>query len=160
MKRILMFILIFSIGTIVSIQSVNASKPNITIDDVKGKIPFEVLVPQVSDKEWKLIVIPYEKNSENDPQVLGIHYVKNEYIMLSILEMNSSVGFGVHSVGEKIVDINGNKGYFAKWGAPAKDQKGGELVWIQGNTFCRMKAFKLDEGEMIKYAKSMRSIDR
>lgn len=79
--------------------------------------------------------------------------------MLSILEMNSSVGFGLHTVGEKIVYINGNKGYFAKWVAPAKDQKGGELTWIKGNTLCKMKAFKLDEDEMIKYAKSIRSIE-
>ncbi|MGG1516952.1 hypothetical protein ABE504_16205 [Paenibacillus oryzisoli] len=162
MKRILMFILILSIGIIVSIQSANASKPNITIDDVKGKMPFEVLVPQISDKDWKLIVNPYSKNSENDPQVLGIHYVKNEDIMLSILESNSLVDGigGIESDEAMIVDINGNKGYFAKWASPAKDQEGGSLVWIQGNTICRMVAFKLDEVEMIKYAKSMRSINR
>ncbi|NOV02340.1 DUF4367 domain-containing protein [Paenibacillus sp. LMG 31457] len=157
MIKILMFILFLYIGTLVPIQSTYASKPNISIDDVKGKMPFEVLVPQVRDKEWKLIVNPYEKQNENDPKDLGIHYVKNENLMIT--SSSAEIGENLHFTEEKIVDINGNKGYFTKWGAPSKGQKGGLLVWIQGNTLCKMTSFTLDEDEMIKYAKSMRPID-
>ncbi|TXK70262.1 hypothetical protein [Paenibacillus sp. N3.4] len=39
----------------------------------------------------------------------------------------------VHFDGEKIVEINGNKGYFAKWIAPREGVKGGQLSWIKGN---------------------------
>lgn len=59
MKTLLMFTLILSFGILVPIQSAFASKRNLSIDEVKGKMPFEVLVPQVSDKDWKLIVNPY-----------------------------------------------------------------------------------------------------
>lgn len=123
---------------------------------------YEVLVPQVTDKDWKLIVNPYPKSIENEPQDLGVHYVKNEDLMIAIIESSSSLGIGenLHSTGEKIADINGNKGYFVKWHAPKKGQKGGQLVWIQGNTRCIMTSFTLDEDEMIKYAKSMKSISR
>jgi hypothetical protein len=135
--------------------------PEPTLDDVRGRMPFEVLVPQVTDKEWELIVNPYEKQHENDPQDLGIHYVKNENLMISLIETSSDVGIGanLHFTEEKIVYINGNRGYFTKWGAPSKGQKGGVLVWIQGNTLCKMTSFTLDENEMLKYAKSVRSIE-
>jgi hypothetical protein len=136
--------------------------PEPTLDDVRGKMPFEVLVPQVTGEDWKLIVNQYEKQNENDPQDLGIHYVKNDDdLMIAIIESSSSLGIGerLHSPEEKIVDINGNKGYFVNWHAPRKGQKGGQLVWIQGNTRCIMTSFKFDENDMIKYAKSMRSIE-
>jgi hypothetical protein len=127
-----------------------------SLNEVKQTMPFKVLVPHISQSQWELIVNTYPKDNEKQHEYLGLHYIdNNKELIVGIIESKVSKNNIEHFEEEKLVDINGNNGYFTKWVAPKKGVSGGELSWIQGSTHIRMTSFKLTEKEMVKIARTM-----
>jgi hypothetical protein len=128
----------------------------LTISEIKKKVDFTVLTPQKIPDNWTI-------DTKISPWVM-LHYMdsKDTKMMVGIdLRMGFPLSDDDFPSAEK-VDINGNNGYFSRWGDSGKlDNKGepitgGLLRWVQDGTYVEMNSSRLPKENMLEIARSMK----
>lgn len=155
-RFIIVLILLISNPMIITAKEIKYNHNSITIPELKKKVDFTVLTPQKIPDDWTL-------DTKIDPWVM-LHYMdsKDTKLMVGI-----SQGLGFPLFDEDFpfalkVDINGNKGYFSKWGDSGELDKNGETItggllrWVQDGTYVEMNSSRLAMEQMLEIAGSMK----
>lgn len=149
-----------------------------TLNKVKQKATFTLLVPENMPNEWTVeLKYPYPLDTTKPIQSVRLHYFdKDENYILGI-EEHKAVGYKINRVvtnidvrnqtsttrtvvedfkfnerGEKI-NINGIERRFEPW---VNHLPGGYLRWVQNATFIEFDSGELTKEEMVALAKSMK----
>ncbi|USK80747.1 DUF4367 domain-containing protein [Peribacillus frigoritolerans] len=162
-RLLVVFILFQNIPLIVQAKEIKYNHDSITISEIKRKVDFKVVVPQNIPNDWTLEIKTYPWDEKDKITNFSLHYMDSDdkYMLIHIGQSKESSNKEMNINAEQ-VDINGNKGFFVKWGNSGELDKKGELVtggllrWIQEGTYVEMESSRVSRNKMLEVARSMK----
>ncbi|MGG2094524.1 DUF4367 domain-containing protein [Bacillus sp. S13(2024)] len=149
------FILLISYPMTIIAKEIKYNHNSTTIPEIQRKVDFTILSPKKIPDDWTL-------DTKTSPWI-RLHYMdsKDTKLMVAIHISRRILLSDEEFPHAEQVDINGNKGYFSKWGDSGKLDKNGELItsgllrWTQAGTYVEMQSSRLPKEKMLEIAKSM-----
>jgi hypothetical protein len=136
---------------------------NSTLNEVKQKATFTLLVPQSIPNDWTVeLKYPYPLDTTKPIHSVRLHYFdKDENYMLGI-EQYKAGGLKSKSNDGQLVKLNGYKARFEGWANTGQIVnghliRGGYLRWVEEDTYIQIDSQSLNKDEMISIAKSIRN---
>ncbi|SMQ80964.1 protein of unknown function [Bacillus sp. OV166] len=151
----IVLILLISNPMIITAKEIKYNHNSITIPEIKKKVDFTVLTPKKIPDDWTL-------DTKTSPWLM-LHYMDSKDIKMMV-GFDQRMGFPLSDDDfpyAQQVDINGNKGYFSKWGDNGEVDKNGDTItggllnWVQDGTYIEMNSSRLPKEKMLEIARSM-----
>jgi hypothetical protein len=163
--RLLIVLVLTSYSSIlVQAKEIKYNHNSITVSEIKKKVDFKVLTPKQIPNDWTLEIKTYPWGEKNNITNFSLHYMdRNDVYMMVSVDQRKMTSKKIKEIGPnaKLVDVNGNKGYFEEWvNSGQLDSKGeiitgGILYWIQDGTYIQMNSSRITKDKMLGIARSV-----